>query len=134
MSISSVQRAAARSAYRSLIRAANVTFNGDLRVRNAFISKMRVEARDGSSIQDPASFEEKVAYGREVAQILRRNVVQGVQADDGSTYQLRFTEETELGSNDTIRQVQPRPSGQNASQGCGGGSGGGGGTVRMVQK
>lgn len=46
--------------------------------------------------------DEHINSAFEIAQYLRRNVVQGVRNEEGN-YALRLTEETERGDNDTIK-------------------------------
>ncbi|KDQ59523.1 hypothetical protein JAAARDRAFT_624063 [Jaapia argillacea MUCL 33604] len=107
MSISPSLQAAARSAYRSLYRASGSTFKGDEHVLRAFRDKMRAEYVQGRSQTDPALYEEKVNLANEVATILRRNVVQArkvVEKSSEDVYELRFTEHSELGENDTIKK------------------------------
>ena len=86
--------ASARSAYRSALRASSSTFAGDPVVRNgecaccvrayppaqhvvpAFRLKIRNEVLPYSSALDVKQFEEKVTLVREIADVLRKNVVQ----------------------------------------------------------
>ena len=87
--------ASARSAYRSALRASAATFSGDPVVRNgehyacavcaceaahhvvaAFRLKIRNEVLPYSSSIDPKDFEEKVTLVQDIANVLRKNVVQ----------------------------------------------------------
>lgn len=86
--------ASARSAYRSALRASAATFSGDPVVRNgecvlrmhvkpalhhvvsAFRLKIRSEVLPYSPNVDPKLLEEKVTLVREIADVLRKNVVQ----------------------------------------------------------
>lgn len=86
--------ASARSAYRSALRASASTFSGDPVVRNgehvlrmrvrpcahhvvaAFRLKIRNEVLPYSPNVDPKLLEEKVTLVREIADVLRKNVVQ----------------------------------------------------------
>ncbi len=86
--------ASARSAYRSALRASSSTFSGDPVVRNgvyacpvracppthhvvsAFRLKIRNEVLPYSSTTDPKQFEEKITLVQEIADVLRKNVVQ----------------------------------------------------------
>ncbi|KAG6821081.1 hypothetical protein H0H93_007240 [Arthromyces matolae] len=87
----------------------------------AFRLKMRNDAVAARSIVDPETYEQQTKLGREVADIVRRNVVQGVRVsktDDlqagEDTYRIRLTKHTELGSNDTIKNPPPvEPSNRN---------------------
>ena len=97
MSAISMQlQASARSAYRDLLRAAALTFRGDAPVRNgapphtlvlrshdaygctaAFRVKMRSEVIPNTvAVTDPGLFEQKVTLAREIADVLRKNIVQ----------------------------------------------------------
>ncbi|KAM0806032.1 mitochondrial zinc maintenance protein 1, mitochondrial [Usnea florida] len=99
----------ALAAYRHILRSTRVAFQGDLRI----LSAARVEARskfDQHRLLSPSSTEaeQKVLEAREVARILRQNVVQGEQItgpkDKGQRYQLRIHEEIERGNNDSIKK------------------------------
>ncbi|KAG8821920.1 hypothetical protein FRC17_009704 [Serendipita sp. 399] len=98
--ISPQLRASARAAYRSIFRAARVTFAGDDEIRRAFAMKTRNDFRMASSLTDPKAYNESVQLANEIAEVLRKNFVQGI------------TEDTELGSNETIKNPAPmeRPS------------------------
>ncbi|KAI0933648.1 hypothetical protein AcV5_005740 [Taiwanofungus camphoratus] len=109
MSISPSLLASARAAYRTLLRASATTFAGDTEVLNAFRSKIRNEVLTYPPPSDPNLFEEKINLTREIADVLRKNVVQGVKVEDATQdgsparFRIRLTEHTELGSNDTIK-------------------------------
>ncbi|TDL27589.1 hypothetical protein BD410DRAFT_825206 [Rickenella mellea] len=112
MPITPELRTYALSAYRNLLRAASDTFSGDGQVLQAFRAKVRAETIKGRVETDPVSYEANVKHAQEVAAVLRRNVVQGVQvrstakSDDGKdVWRLRINEHTELGSNETIKQA-----------------------------
>ncbi|GJE98138.1 peptide chain release factor-like protein [Phanerochaete sordida] len=109
MSISPALRASARAAYRDFLRASNVTFAGDVVVQNAFRLKVRNEILPAASIADQAIWEEKIALTREISEVLRRNIVQARKVEDASEekWQLRITEHTELGDNDSIKSAKP---------------------------
>ncbi|KAI6117737.1 RF-1 domain-containing protein [Pisolithus croceorrhizus] len=103
-------RAAARSAYRDLLRASASTFAGKL-------LRMRTEALALSEVErnDPARVGEKIQLAKELAVMLRRNVVQArrIESDTtGETWSLRFTKDTELGDNSTIKNPPPLQSGR----------------------
>ncbi|KAF5386784.1 hypothetical protein D9615_001874 [Tricholomella constricta] len=114
MSITPAMNAAARSAYRSLYRASSSTFAGDEHVLKAFRMKMRFDAIAARAIVDPETYEQQTQFGREVAEVLKKNIVQGVrvsnaqnEAEGMDTFQLRLTKHTELGSNETIKSPPP---------------------------
>ncbi|RDX52678.1 hypothetical protein OH76DRAFT_1454148 [Lentinus brumalis] len=104
--------ASARSAYRSALRASASTFSGDPVVRNAFRLKIRNEVLPYSSNLDPKQFEEKITLVREIADVLRKNVVQArkvegaADAEAKERWKLNITDQTELGSNETIKQAR----------------------------
>ncbi|KAJ7470602.1 RF-1 domain-containing protein [Mycena latifolia] len=102
MAISHEARASARSAYRSLLRASSSTFAGDEPVLRAFRSKIRQDAIAARDTTDPAVYEQHNALAREIAAILRKNFVQAARLD-GDTWRVRITKDTELGSNETIK-------------------------------
>ncbi|KAL8284196.1 hypothetical protein RQP46_004945 [Phenoliferia psychrophenolica] len=55
-----------------------------------------------SKLASSTEVDEHIQSAFEIAAYLRKNVVQAVQKDDG-VFALRFTPETERGSNDTIK-------------------------------
>ncbi|KAM6500882.1 RF-1 domain containing protein [Amanita muscaria] len=79
MSVIQLPRAAARSVYRDLYRAASSTFKGDGTVLKAFRDKMRQDALAGREITEPGQYEQQVQLARDIAVILRKNIVQGVK-------------------------------------------------------
>ncbi|KAL5533034.1 hypothetical protein ACEPAF_4810 [Sanghuangporus sanghuang] len=133
MSITTELRASARSTYRLLFRAAATTFQGDDRLLNAFQDKLRKDFKEcRSAIDDPEEYAARIQLGREIADVLRKNVVQAVKVDPsgssssplayskdwektsptarneglGGTWRLRLTKDTELGSNESIKSSQ----------------------------
>ncbi|KAG5647133.1 hypothetical protein DXG03_001088 [Asterophora parasitica] len=114
MSITPTMKAAARSAYRSLYRASSSTFAGDDHVLQAFRTKMRFDAVAAQAIADPETYEQQANFSLEVANVLRKNIVQGIkvpnaqnEAEGRDTFQLRLTRHTELGSNESIKNPPP---------------------------
>ncbi|KAB2577104.1 hypothetical protein BFW01_g2310 [Lasiodiplodia theobromae] len=94
----------ALAAYRSILRATRLAFQGDASV----LSAARMKARDDFDAQrslDPDSEDAKkaVTHANDVAKFLRENVVQG-QANDNGRYKLRIHEHTERGDNESIKQ------------------------------
>ncbi|KAI1177841.1 hypothetical protein F4777DRAFT_166695 [Nemania sp. FL0916] len=89
-------------AYRNLLRAARLAFQGDgptlaaarSSIRKGFLANATLEP---SSPEYPAA----VTHAEEVAKILRENVVQGKK--EGDIYKLRIHEDTERGDNDTVK-------------------------------
>ncbi|KAI0274389.1 RF-1 domain-containing protein [Russula aff. rugulosa BPL654] len=109
MSISPPLRAAARSVYRDLWRASATTFAGDPPVLLAFRQKIRKDALEQHSVIDEVAFKNNLKLGREIADFLRKNIVQAERLhmqsgeENTDTYKIRITEHTELGDNDTIK-------------------------------
>ncbi|KAG2041779.1 RF-1 domain-containing protein [Suillus americanus] len=119
MSVTPALRAGARSAYRDLLRASASTFHGDEPIQRAFRHRMRTEALylDTSAQHDVKLVEEKIQLARDLATMLRRNVVQArrTQTQDGDdAWNLRFTKDTELGENESIKNPPPMPSSRRA--------------------
>ncbi|KAE9400772.1 hypothetical protein BT96DRAFT_818761 [Gymnopus androsaceus JB14] len=107
MSVASV-----RSAYRALYRASSSTFAGDAPVLRAFRSKMRQDLME----TDSSSYENYAKHAREVAEFLRRNVVQATRLpeDTSDTWSIRLTKDTELGDNESIKSPPPMSSNRSA--------------------
>ncbi|GAB1517545.1 hypothetical protein RhiTH_000594 [Rhizoctonia solani] len=97
-------KSSARSAYRSLFRASGTTFA-------AFRDKVRTETVAGQQEADPVEYEARVKHAFEVADVLKKNVVQGVKEKEGedATWKLRMTPDTELGSNEGVKAPYSRP-------------------------
>ena len=108
VSVSASLRASARAAYRDLLRASSKTFVGDPAVQNgvchkislwdglginfivfmvAFRLKMRNEILPTSSTTDPSQFEGKIQLTREIADVLRKNIVQAQKIDSSTAEQ-----------------------------------------------
>ncbi|KAH9890657.1 RF-1 domain-containing protein [Cubamyces lactineus] len=108
--------ASARSAYRSALRASASTFRGDTVVRNAFRDKVRNDLLPYNPEMDAKQFEQKVTLVREIADVLRKNVVQARKVeeargpDEKEIWELNIREDTELGSNETIKQAKGKTS------------------------
>ncbi|KAI5924615.1 hypothetical protein F4810DRAFT_664404 [Camillea tinctor] len=89
-------------AYRNLLRAARIAFQGDNRVLTAARISIRDGFRANASLtpSDP-NLPGAIKHAQEVASILRQNVVQGKM--EGEAYKLRIHKDTERGDNDTIK-------------------------------
>ncbi|KAN0076891.1 RF-1 domain containing protein [Tylopilus felleus] len=112
MTVTPSIRAAARSAYRDLLRASTSTFAGDAPIQTAFRIQMRTDtlALDSVARDDPSQVEEKIQLAKDLATTLRRNVVQATRVKISSgdeAWRLRMTEETEIGDNSTIMNPPP---------------------------
>ncbi|EIW84984.1 hypothetical protein CONPUDRAFT_87482 [Coniophora puteana RWD-64-598 SS2] len=109
MSITPALKASARSAYRDLLRASAVTFSGDAPVRQAFKVKMRTQdlALTSEQANAPAELQGKITLARDIATILRKNIVQARKVEGQDTWRLQFTKDTELGDNESIKEPPP---------------------------
>ncbi|KAF9036548.1 RF-1 domain-containing protein [Panaeolus papilionaceus] len=103
MSLTPTLRAASRAAYRNVLRAASVTFS-------AFKHRIRSDITQNPP-STPEAAQERIAFVREVADVLRKNIVQGTKVSkDGpgdAIYRIRMTKDTELGDNDSIKNPPP---------------------------
>ncbi|KAI1345497.1 hypothetical protein F5Y01DRAFT_57173 [Xylaria sp. FL0043] len=89
-------------AYRNLLRAARIAFQGDGPTLTAARQSIRQGFRANAALEPTSpEFPNAVKHAEEVAMILRQNVVQGKK--EGDTYKLRIHEETERGDNETIK-------------------------------
>ncbi|KAF5585647.1 mitochondrial zinc maintenance 1 mitochondrial [Fusarium subglutinans] len=111
--------APALNAYRHLMRAARIAFQGSrlvqwvmltdqftagdapiltaaqLQIRNEFRQKASVDAADASAA---------IKHAEDVAKVLRQNVVQGQRTEEGKdTFKLRIHEDIERGDNESIK-------------------------------
>ncbi|KAF9452285.1 hypothetical protein P691DRAFT_697559 [Macrolepiota fuliginosa MF-IS2] len=112
MSITPALKAAARSTYRNLYRAASTTFAGDEPVLTAFRQKMRDDALNARSLTNPEEYQQHIQLNKDIAVFLRRNIVQGVKVaetgqDGRETWHLKVNENTELGDNESIKNPKP---------------------------
>ncbi|UNI22136.1 Mitochondrial zinc maintenance protein 1, mitochondrial [Purpureocillium takamizusanense] len=92
-------------AYRNLMRAARIAFQGDAPVLAAAQDQIRHEFRQRSALDASApDAQAALQHAGEVARFLRENVVQGRKAaDEEGTYKLRIHEHTERGDNESIK-------------------------------
>ncbi|KAI1114101.1 hypothetical protein F5Y14DRAFT_190834 [Nemania sp. NC0429] len=91
-------------AYRNLLRAARIAFQGDVAMLTAARSSIREGFRANAALEPTSpEFPAAVKHAEEVATILRQNVVQGKREGDGDLYKLRIHEETERGDNDSVK-------------------------------
>lgn len=95
-----------RQTYRALWRAANSVFKGDCEA----LSAARVRIRSEYSKAAPASakeMSEKLKMARDVAQILRANVIQGKRDNVTGRFRLNFRKDVEMGDNNSRFKAQP---------------------------
>ncbi|KAL8929040.1 MAG: hypothetical protein Q9208_001483 [Pyrenodesmia sp. 3 TL-2023] len=71
-------------AYRHLLRSITIAFRDDTRLLTSALSTARSSFESSRSLP-PSEIPAKILHAEEVAQILRRNVVQGL-ADDGEKF------------------------------------------------
>lgn len=113
-SISPAQRQRATALYRELLRTTRTVFAHDTAAVAAAHAETRRRFLAGRGAGGDA-LEASLTEGEQVASLLRHNVVQGVYQQQSNTYSawmltdLRFTPDTELGSNETIMQPKPAP-------------------------
>ncbi|KFH42539.1 Mitochondrial zinc maintenance protein-like protein [Hapsidospora chrysogenum ATCC 11550] len=104
------------TAYRHLLRAARIAFQGDAPILSAAQSQIRNEFRQRSTLSDTESVQAAVQHAEEVARVLRENVVQGRRTDgDEHSYKLNIHEYTERGDNDSIKKAGK---GKTTGSGC----------------
>ncbi|PHH90833.1 hypothetical protein CDD83_2545 [Cordyceps sp. RAO-2017] len=97
----------ALAAYRQILRAAHLVFQGDVRTLSAARDQIRTRFQNLASA-DPSSAEAKdgIKEAYMVAQFLRSNVVQGEKlAGKDEVYKLRIHKSTEKGDNESIKMA-----------------------------
>ncbi|PWN20136.1 hypothetical protein BCV69DRAFT_313328 [Microstroma glucosiphilum] len=93
------------SLYRHLLRTSRSTFQGDQRMLTAWRQFVRQKLPEQAGARSNAALpDEVVKEWLDVAKMLRMNVVQGVKDDQDEVYRLRFTSDTELGTNESIKK------------------------------
>ncbi|KAF4953673.1 hypothetical protein FSARC_12334 [Fusarium sarcochroum] len=110
--------APALNAYRHLMRAARIAFQGDAPILSAAQLQIRNEFRQKASI-DVSDAPAAIKHAEDVAKVLRQNVVQGQRIEEGKdSFKLRIHDEIERGDNESIKTA-----GQGTVHGgcCGGG-------------
>ncbi|KAK6341728.1 Mitochondrial zinc maintenance protein 1, mitochondrial [Orbilia brochopaga] len=96
----------ALQAYRALLRASRLAFQGDSTLLAASHREIRTQferSRDAAASPDDAPPSDKIKHAFEVATYLRRNVVQAVKTDGDEVFRLRIHDETERGDNESIK-------------------------------
>ncbi|KAF7967660.1 hypothetical protein HWV62_33585 [Athelia sp. TMB] len=76
------------------------------------MKNMRTDALQAQAITDATKFEEQVKLSHEVAELLRKNVVQAYKAPEQPTsgeelWQIQLRDGIEMGDNDTIKSPPP---------------------------
>ncbi|KAG0235342.1 hypothetical protein BGW41_000836 [Actinomortierella wolfii] len=99
-------RQRALNAYRDLLRAQRVAFQGDIATLSAARDKTYQEFNMRRNETNEKIIDEQLELAKQVASLLRHNLVQGVQKQDQKDlYELKIRPETELGDNETLRQA-----------------------------
>ncbi|KAK9667494.1 hypothetical protein K7432_017782 [Basidiobolus ranarum] len=106
-------------AYRQLLQSQRRAFKGDVQALTAAHQKTRQEFMNSRDDTDSKTIHEKIALAKQVATLLHRNIVQGVQKEN-QVYKLQLDQEHEINDNDTINGFKRI---NKHSGGCCGGSG-----------
>ncbi|KAK2760004.1 Mitochondrial zinc maintenance protein 1, mitochondrial [Arachnomyces sp. PD_36] len=89
------------SAYRNLLRATRIAFQGDNHMLHAARSETRKHFDQNRSVGVDTPLH--IQHAVETADILRHNVVQGRKEEGEGKYELRIHKDIELGDNDTVK-------------------------------
>ncbi|KAL9714746.1 hypothetical protein Ac2012v2_001405 [Leucoagaricus gongylophorus] len=119
MTITPILKASARSAYRNMYRAASCRFSGDELILAVFRQKMRDDAAKAQMLTSTEEYERHTQFANDVAEFLRKNIIQGVKVAEGNrgddgTWYLPIHDETELGSNESIKNPKVMESSRSA--------------------
>lgn len=116
----------ALSAYRNLLRSIQIAFQGDTRLLTSALGTARSNFDSSRSLpQQSPEASAAIQHAKEVASVLRTNVVQGREVDgkEGGKFQLRIHEDIERGSNETVKLARGQATlEQGVSGGCCGGA------------
>jgi ribosomal protein L31 len=104
MSFTPAQRQQAISLYKRLLQTSHQTFQGDAATATAWRQQVREKFRAASKETESAKIDEGLHMWEEVIKVLRHNVVQGQYKEDRQAFHLNFTKDTELGSNESVKQ------------------------------
>ncbi|PWY97545.1 hypothetical protein BCV70DRAFT_166699 [Testicularia cyperi] len=108
MTFTAAQRQRAIGLYKRLLRTSRKTFEGDANAVLAAREETRRRFRIAAQETDPTRIEEGLKTGDEIVSVLRQNVVQGKWRQDSQAYELRMTQDTELGTNDSIKEARAK--------------------------
>ncbi|PKI82568.1 hypothetical protein MVES1_003875 [Malassezia vespertilionis] len=108
-SLSPAQQQRARALYRTLLKTTAQVFQNDLPAKAAAHAETRRQFLQARQEADSVKIDQALDMGDQIAHLFKHNVVQGVAEEDPYTFHLRFTEHTELGSNETIKQPRRAP-------------------------
>jgi ribosomal protein L31 len=104
MSFTPAQRHKAIGLYKELIRTSSQTFRGDTATATAWRQQVRDTFQAASKETDSSKIDEGLHTWAEVIKVLRHNVVQGEFKEERKSFHLSFTKDTELGSNESVKQ------------------------------
>ncbi|EGD78423.1 hypothetical protein PTSG_09119 [Salpingoeca rosetta] len=96
-------RAAVLGAFRRVMRARAVAFQGDEAALTQARSRIRDEFLKNRKLSDEKAIDKAVAIANDVEKLLLQNVMQARQTDSG-TYRLRFTEHTKFNDNVPMKE------------------------------
>ncbi|CAG8498461.1 8610_t:CDS:2 [Ambispora leptoticha] len=104
---SRILRYAVLKAYRDLLKAQRETFYGDILTLRAARDKTREEFLRNRNLNEESQIQEQINRATEIADTLRRNVVQAVSVDQDKTrFRLMLNENHELGDNNSLKRSQ----------------------------
>jgi len=95
---------AAINAYRHLLRATRIAFQGDHPLLHAARSQARAGFENQRTLKPESEEATKaVQHAEGVAEVLRHNVVQAKQVEGSDVLRLNIHKDTERGDNDTVK-------------------------------
>ncbi|KAJ3091708.1 Complex III assembly factor lyrm7 [Quaeritorhiza haematococci] len=93
--------------YKELLRSQRKVFAEDFAQANLLRIDARLYTREqyfkNKDVTEPAKLEELIKVAEDASLIIRRNVVQAVKKPGEDMYEVKFTEETEIRDNDSIK-------------------------------
>ncbi|TKY90894.1 hypothetical protein EX895_000892 [Sporisorium graminicola] len=108
MTFTVAQRQRAIGLYKRLLRTSRKTFDGDAVAISAARDETRRRFQLAAQETDAAKIDEGLKMGDEIVSVLRQNVVQGKWRQERDAYELRMTKDTELGTNDSIKEARAK--------------------------
>ncbi|KAK6357822.1 Mitochondrial zinc maintenance protein 1, mitochondrial [Orbilia blumenaviensis] len=90
-------------AYRALLRASQVAFQGDSRLLLVSHREIRTQFERNLDGNSAGEKDEKIKHAFEVAKFLKQNVVQAEKVDGEEKFKLQLRDETERGDNESIK-------------------------------
>ncbi|KAJ9476521.1 Mitochondrial zinc maintenance protein 1, mitochondrial [Pseudozyma hubeiensis] len=108
MTFTVAQRQRAIGLYKRLLRTSRKTFDGDSTAISAARDETRRRFKMAAQETDSDKIDEGLKMGDEIVSVLRQNVVQGKWRQERDAYELRMTKDTELGTNDSIKEARAK--------------------------